>query len=136
MRRGPAGPLACATALRASTGACRAQASIAMSQVNDRRGGARLRHRSRWLGRCVRLSGRAEHRRCTRAVLGILELHTFLPLVVSVERTVIGSGLGTLDRAALRITQWPLLIAAATARDAHQNAGYQGPHFLRLLVPR
>ena len=34
------------------------------------------------LRRILRLSGRAEHRGCTRAVLGILELQTHLPLVV------------------------------------------------------
>jgi hypothetical protein len=50
--------------------------------------------------RLRRLSGRAEHRGCTRGVLGILELQP-LPLVVSTERIVIGSGLGALDRAPL-----------------------------------
>jgi hypothetical protein len=50
--------------------------------------------------RLRRLSGRAEHWGCTRAVLGILELQP-LPLVVSAERIVIGIGLGALDRATL-----------------------------------
>jgi len=78
------------------------------------------------------LSRRVEHRGCTRFVLCILELPTHLTLVVSVERTVIGSGLGTLDRAALRMSQRSVVIAA-TASDAHHKTGYQDPHSFRPL---
>jgi hypothetical protein len=87
--------------------------------------------------RRVLLSGRDEHRGCTRFVLVVLKLQTHLPLVVSAERTVIGSGLGTFDWSTLRrITQRPMIIAAATASDAHHKASYQGPHTRPLVVRR
>src|SRR3954453_4627529 len=84
------------------------------------------------------LSGRAKHRGRTRFVLGVLELQTLLPLVVIVERTVIGTGLGALDRTTFRIAQWPVLIAVVTASNAnaHHKASYQDSHSRSPLVAR